>query len=205
MPAWNSSACSQHTPHRRGCWNKRHPERSTNRTRRTGRCGVTHWCIKPELNFLHRDESNGMNQQRQIVDLFVNNTAPLCYNNCAQLPAVPWLCNLLTAFAHPLYYSWARKQDLSLHTFNTRYNTEQSLWAGDKKLTNVQILCITAMYRNMLIGCVLKDSPDKITMLRESFHLSSLTVPWPPQGQLCTSHTSTSRLLLNALPLATSP
>lgn len=60
------------------------------------------------------------------------------------------------------------------------------------------------MYRNMLIGCVLKDSPDTITMPRESFHLSSLTVPWPQQGQLCTSHTSTSRLLLNALPLATS-
>lgn len=48
-----------------------------NRMRGTRRRGVTHWCIKPELNFLHRDESNGMNQQREIVDLFVNNTAPL--------------------------------------------------------------------------------------------------------------------------------
>lgn len=53
---------------------------------------------------------------------------------------MPWLWHLLTAFVHPLCYSWIRKQDLSLHTFNTRQSTEWLLWAEDKMLTNIQTL-----------------------------------------------------------------
>lgn len=51
---------------------------------------------------------------------------------------MPWLCHLLTAFAHPLYYCCVRKQGFNLYAFNTRRGTEQALWAEDQTLPNVQ-------------------------------------------------------------------
>lgn len=56
----------------------------------------------------------------------------------------------------------------------------------------------------MLTGCVLKDSPERLTMPGESFHLNSPSLTWPQLEELSTFHESTSLLLFNALPLALS-
>lgn len=53
---------------------------------------------------------------------------------------MPWLCHLLAAFVHPLYYSCVRKQGLSLNAFSIKHWAEQPLWAEDKMLTSVQML-----------------------------------------------------------------
>lgn len=70
-------------------------------------------------------------------------------------------------------------------------------------LTSVQILCMIAMYRNMLIGCVLKDSPERLEAWGV-LHLSSPSLTWPQLGELSTSHKSISLLLFSVLPLAPS-
>lgn len=84
---------------------------------------------------------------------------------------VPWLCHLLAAFVHPLYYSCVRKQGLSLNAFSIKHWAEQPLWAEDKMLTSVQ----------MLVKCHEQEQAHRL-------HIERLPRDYNAWGVFCSVH-----------------